>query len=282
MSSVPPTQKLIFPDRQLIMSRTHIMGIVNVTPDSFSDGGKFMDHHTAIEYALRLVDEGADIIDVGGESTRPGSDPVSAYDEWNRVGPVIEAIVDRTDVPISIDTMKPEVAWKAIEAGAIMVNDVTGLRNIDMVDLVAKEGVAVTVMHMLGEPKTMQHNPVYEDVVREVREYLQERIDAAVSAGVKREAIAIDPGIGFGKTVEHNLRLINHVGELAKLGRPVCIGVSRKSFIGSITSSEVTDRLEGSLAAAVIAVCRGARIIRVHDVKETIRAIKVAEAILKS
>jgi len=278
----PPTYKLVFPDRQIILSRTHIMGVVNVTPDSFSDGGSFFEQDTAVKHALGLVEEGADIIDVGGESTRPGSSSVPADEEWRRVEPVIRALERETDVPISIDTMKPEVAWKAIEAGAIMVNDVSGLRNKEMVELVVREHVAVTIMHMLGEPKTMQENPVYQDVVKEVKEYLQSHMQAAIDAGVAKDSIIIDPGIGFGKTVEHNLELINHVSEFAELKRPVMIGASRKSFIGSITRSDVADRLEGSLAAAVMAVVRGAHILRVHDVKQTMRAVKVAEAILKA
>ena len=282
MSWNPPTYKLVFPDRQIILSRVHIMGVVNVTPDSFSDGGKFFDQDTAIKHALRLVEEGADIIDVGGESTRPGSSSVPADEEWRRVEPVIKALGRETDVPISIDSTKPEVAWKAIEAGAIMVNDVSGLRSKEMVELVAREHVAVTIMHMLGEPKTMQESPVYQSVVKEVKDYLHGQIQTAIEAGVAKDSIIIDPGIGFGKTVEHNLELINHVSEFAELGRPVMIGASRKSFIGSITRSDVADRLEGSLAAAVMAVVRGARILRVHDVKQTMRAVKVAEAILKA
>jgi len=282
MSWNPPTYKLAFPDRQMILSRAHIMGVVNVTPDSFSDGGMFYQQDIAIKHALRLAEEGADIIDVGGESTRPGSSSVPADEEWRRVEPVIRALERETDVPISIDTMKPEVAWKAIEAGAIMVNDVSGLRNKEMIELVAREHVAVTIMHMLGEPKTMQENPVYRDVVKDVKDYLRGQLQVAMDAGIAKDSIVIDPGIGFGKTVEHNLELLNRIPDLAELGRPVMIGASRKSFIGAITRAEVTDRLEGSLAAAVMAVVRGARILRVHDVKQTLRALKVAEAILRA
>jgi len=282
MSWNPPVYKLIFPDRQMILSRTHIMGVVNVTPDSFSDGGKYFDQEVAIKHALRLVEEGADIVDVGGESTRPGAGSVSVEEEWRRVEPVIRALERETDVPISIDTMKPEIAWKAIEAGAIMVNDVSGLRNVEMVRLVAKEKVAVVIMHMLGEPRTMQENPTYSDVVKEVKGYLGHQMGVAVKAGIPPEAIVLDPGIGFGKTVQHNLALINHVSDLAELGRPIMVGASRKSFIGKITSTDADDRFEGSLAAAVLATVRGARFMRVHDVRPTIRALKVAEAILKS
>ena len=282
MSWNPPTYKLIFPDRQMILSRTHVMGVVNVTPDSFSDGGKYFDQEAAVKHALRLVEEGADIVDVGGESTRPGAGSVSVEEEWRRVEPIIKALERETDVPISIDTMKPEVAWKAIEAGAIMVNDVSGLRNEEMVKLVAREKVAVIIMHMLGEPRTMQENPAYRDVVKEVKEYLGHQMEVAVKAGVPPEAIVIDPGIGFGKTVQHNVALINHVSDFAELGRPVMIGASRKSFIGKITSANAEDRLEGSIAAAVLATVRGARLVRVHDVRPTVRALKIAEAILKS
>ena len=277
-----PTYKIVFPDRQMILSRMHIMGVVNVTPDSLSDGGKFFDHEVAVKHALSLAEEGADIVDVGGESSRPGAESVSADEEWRRVEPVITALEKETDVPISIDTMKPDVAWKAIEAGAIMVNDVSGLRNPEMVELVAREHVAVTIMHMLGEPRTMQDKPEYQDVVSDIKGYLRRQMDVAVKAGVSQESIVLDPGLGFGKTVDHNLRLINHVTDFLELGRPILIGASRKSFIGHLTKANVDERLEGSLAAAVMAAVRGARMVRVHDVKQTLRALKVAEAILRA
>src|SRR5205807_735914 len=216
---------------EIVLDRTRVMGILNVTPDSFSDGGRYFDAEAALRHGLDLVDMGADLVDIGGESTRPGSDPVPAEEEWRRVGPVIRGLAARVPVPLSVDKMKPDVASNSIEAGASIVNDVSGMRDPSMVRLVAKSRAGVVAMHMLGNPKTMQEHPAYRDVVGEVRSFLADRIRALESAGVASEAIAIDPGVGFGKTLEHNLALLGHLNELAALGHPVVVGVSRKSFI---------------------------------------------------
>lgn len=255
------------------------MGVLNVTPDSFSDGGRFFYPTAAMKRGLQLVEEGADVVDVGGESTRPGSDPVSAEEEAERVVSVIERLAAETDVPISIDTRKPAVADAAVHAGATIVNDVSGGRDPEMFGVVARHGVGMVLMHMLGEPKTMQENPTYEDVVAEVREYLNERLEAAILAGIRPEALAIDPGIGFGKTLEHNLLLLRDVGVLARLGRPVVVGPSRKHFIGELLDADVEQRLEGTIGAAVSLAWSGAHVVRVHDVREVVRALRVADAI---
>ncbi len=264
----------------LNFERTLIMGILNVTPDSFSDGGRFVDTGKAVEHAKRMVEEGADIIDVGGESTRPGSEPVTWEKELERAGPVIERLVEEVKVPISIDTYKPEVAQKCIELGAHMVNDITGLRNREMVGLISRERVPVIAMHMKGYPKTMQENPVYNDVVVEIKEFFSERLSEAGKAGIKD--VIIDPGIGFGKTVEHNLQIIKRLREFKELGCPIMVGPSRKSFIGSITGLPASERLEGTIASVTLSVMNGANIVRVHDVKECKRALKVVESILRT
>ena len=255
------------------------MGIVNVTPDSFSDGGRYLESGAAIEHGRRLLAEGADVLDVGGESTRPGSEPVSAEEELSRVIPVIEALAG--EAPLSVDTAKAEVARAAIAAGATMVNDVTALRgDPEMAGTCAEGGVEVVLMHMLGTPKTMQDDPHYGDVVSEVLDFLAERVAEATAAGIEQSRIWIDPGIGFGKTVAHNLALIARLDRLTRLGRPVLVGASRKSFLGAITGvAEPRDRLAGSLAAALIAVERGARVVRVHDVAATVEALAVAAAV---
>jgi dihydropteroate synthase len=271
---------LRFPDRELVLDRTLVMGVLNVTPDSFSDGGRFLQPEEAIRRAEIMVEEGADLVDVGAESTRPQSEPVSQEEEWRRLEPVLKALVDRLKVPISVDTYKPEIAAKALDIGASMVNDVTGLRNEDMVKVVAKYDVPVVVMHMLGDPKTMQISPTYEEVVADILRFLRERMDRAVQKGVDEEKVIVDPGIGFGKTLEHNLEILRRLGEFRSLGRPILVGASRKSFIGKILDLDVGERLEGSLAAAVLAAARGAHILRVHDVSETVRALRVADAIL--
>jgi dihydropteroate synthase len=257
-----------------------IMGIVNVTPDSFSDGGVFDDDIAAIAHGRRLIAEGAEIIDVGGESTRPGAAPVPPEAELDRVIPVIEGIAGlNLPVQISIDTMKLHVAERALDAGASYVNDVTAFRHDpDLAGLVADRGADCCLMHMLGEPRTMQDDPRYDDVVEDVRAFLEERMNAAIRAGVKEERIQLDPGIGFGKTLEHNLELLRRLDELVALGRPLVIGTSRKSFLGRLTGRDVTERVHATAATSVIAFERGATVFRVHDVAATRDALAVAAA----
>ncbi len=259
----------------------YVMGIVNVTPDSFSDGGKFFDRKQAVDLALRLVEEGADILDVGGESTRPGSDPVSEEEEIRRVLPVIEAVVKYTTAPVSIDTTKSGVAKAALDAGAAMVNDVSALRFDDkMGAVVAAAGVPLVVMHMRGIPKSMQAGPIeYRDLMGELRVFLEEAVKRAVDAGVGQEQIIVDPGIGFGKMPEHNLTILNRIGELRALGRPVLVGPSRKAFIGKILGRDVNQRLHGTAAAVAAAVLGGAHILRVHDAGPMRDVVGVAQAI---
>ncbi len=253
-----------------------IMGVVNVTPDSFSDGGVFDDAQAAITHARRLAAEGAAIIDVGGESTRPGADPVPEQEELARVIPVIEGLAG---VQLSIDTMKARVAEAALDAGATYVNDVSAFRHDpEMAALVADRGVDCCLMHMLGEPRTMQQDPRYDDVVDDVRAFLEERLAAAVAAGIAEERVQLDPGIGFGKTLEHNLELLRRLDELAAIGRPIVVGTSRKSFLGRITGRDVTERVPATVATTVIAYERGARVFRVHDVAATADALAVAAA----
>jgi dihydropteroate synthase len=261
--------------------RPYIMGILNVTPDSFSDGGKFFDGKKAVDQALRLVEEGADILDVGGESTRPGSDAVSEEEEIKRVLPVIQAAVRYTTAPVSIDTTKARVAKAALDAGAAMVNDVSALRfDEKMGELVAAAGVPLVVMHMRGVPKTMQAGPIeYADLLAEIRTFLEESLQRAADAGVEREQIIVDPGIGFGKTPEHNLTILNRIGELLALGRPVLVGPSRKAFIGKILDKEADQRLHGTAAAVAASVFGGAHILRVHDVGPMRDVIEVTRAI---
>jgi len=262
---------------EIVLDRPRVMGILNVTPDSFSDGGRYLEPDAAIRRALEMVAQGADLIDIGGESTRPGSDPVPADEEWRRIRPVFEGIARTTGVPLSVDTRKPEVAARALEAGASIVNDVSGLRDPEMVRGIAGARAGAVIVHMLGEPKTMQVAPSYGDVVAEVRGFLAARIETAVLAGVPREALAVDPGIGVGKALDHNLELLAHIGDLTALGRPVVIGVSRKSFLGALFPSTSGERLSASLAAAAFAVIQGAQVVRVHDVAETVRALQVVK-----
>ncbi len=262
--------------------RTLVMGIVNVTPDSFSDGGQYYNPEVAISHAKELVSEGADIIDIGGESTRPGSEAVSLDDELARVIPVIKGISNEVSVPISIDTCKSQVAKAALDAGASIINDISAMRfDPKIADISAKYGVPLILMHMKGTPRDMQKNPEYTDVLSVIGEFLKERVEFAVSKGVLREMIIIDPGVGFGKKLEHNYEIIKNLGELEKLQLPILIGTSRKSVIGNTLDLDVTERLEGSLATVTMSVINGADIVRVHDVKETVRAVKMTDAIYK-
>jgi dihydropteroate synthase len=264
--------------------RTLVMGIVNVTPDSFSDGGLFAGPQDAVAHGARLVDEGADILDIGGESTRPGSEEVPADEELARVLPVIEGLrAARPDAPLSVDTRKPEVAAKALAAGASIVNDVTAATtDRTMFDVAKDAGAGLVLMHMLGEPKTMQDDPRYDDVVAEVHEFLRERVEAAVFAGISVEHLAIDPGIGFGKTLEHNLDLLRNLDALRDLDAAVLVGASRKRFIGTLTGvDDAADRVEGSIAAGVWSVSSGVDVLRVHDVRQTVRALRVVDAIVR-
>jgi dihydropteroate synthase len=277
-------KKLLESDRILIM------GILNVTPDSFYDGGRYYTAKKALRHAEKLAEEGADIIDIGGESTRPGSEPLPENEELRRVAPIIKEIGHITGwrIPVSIDTYKSGVARQAIEMGAEMVNDISGLgADPEMAPLLAKTGVPVVIMHMKGTPKLMQKNPRYKDVVAEVIEFFRDRTTLARSVGIDAEKIILDPGIGFGKTTAHNLAILKNFKKFGELGYKTAVGVSRKSFIGKILGSEsspapLSERLEGSIAAAVLAAASGAKILRVHDVRETKRAIKVAEAILSA
>lgn len=265
---------------QLDLTRPNVMGIVNVTPDSFSDGGKYASIDLAVEHALQLIAEGADILDIGGESARPGAEPVSLQEELRRVIPVIEALSQVTAVPLSIDTYKPEVMRAAIAAGADIVNDICALREPGALEIVADSNAGVCLMHMQGVPQTMQLNPMYEDVVAEVRQFLADRADACLAKGIARERILLDPGFGFGKTTVHNVTLLQHLDRLNALGYPLLVGVSRKSVLGRIAGGDELQRLHAGLAASVISVMKGAKIVRVHDVKATVDALKVVAAVM--
>jgi dihydropteroate synthase len=259
--------------------RPLVMGIVNVTPDSFSDGGRFLDADTAVAHAERLIAEGADVLDIGGESTRPGAEPVSVDEELLRVIPVVERLRSRP-VPLSVDTMKPEVARAALDAGARIVNDVAGFRDAEMIRVAAEKRASVVVMHMRGTPQTMQSEPRYADVVREVGQFFEDRLRVLEESGIPPRAVCLDPGIGFGKTLDHNLELLANLGAFARFGRPVCLGVSRKGFIGKLCGREKHERLAGSLAVASFAAARGqAQVLRVHDVAETRDAAVLLDAI---
>jgi len=257
------------------------MGIINVTPDSFYDGGRYLDAENAVEHGLRLAGEGADILDVGGESTRPGSDPTPAEEERRRVVPVVAGLRRQTDRLISVDTSKLEVAEAALDAGADIINDINAF-SLDprLLVLTAQKDAGLIIMHMKGTPKTMQVHPRYENVVGEVRSFLADKIEIARAYGLNERNIIVDPGIGFGKRLEDNLALINELGALSGLGRPILLGVSRKSFIGKIIDAPVQERLEGTIAASIVGIVRGAHILRVHDVKALQRAVRIAEAIL--
>jgi dihydropteroate synthase len=262
--------------------KTYIMGILNVTPDSFSDGGQFFSRESALKRAEEMLQEGADIIDVGGESTRPYSEPVPLEEELQRVIPVIEAIKEKLRAKVSIDTYKKSVAREAIEAGADMINDISGLTfERDLASIAAKKKVPLVLMHIKGKPKTMQDDPHYENLMSEIASALRNSSKRAAEGGVKNGKIIIDPGIGFGKTVEHNLEILNNLRTLKSLGHPILVGLSRKSFIGHVLQAETTERLEGGLAAAAIAIRNGASLLRVHDVKEFSKAARMADAITK-
>lgn len=264
----------------IAFDRPMVMGVLNVTPDSFSDGGRFAGRDDALRQAEAMIAAGAAIIDVGGESTRPGAAAVAEAEECERVVPVIEALRGVTDCAISVDTSKPAVMRAAVSAGAAMINDVRALRADGALEAAAALGATVCLMHMQGQPRTMQHAPYYDQVTREVGEFLGERREACIAAGIPRGHIVLDPGFGFGKSVAHNVELLANLRQLAALGQPLLVGLSRKSTLGALTGREVDDRLAASIAAAVIAVLNGALIVRVHDVKETVDALKVAQAVM--
>jgi len=261
----------------LSFDRTLLMGILNVTPDSFSDGGLFIDTENAVAHAKQMARDGADIIDVGGESTRPGSAPLSAKEELDRVLPVVTQLTCELPIPISIDTYKPQVAKGCLKAGVHLINDITGLIDPGMVTLAAEYNAPVIIMHMKGTPKNMQENPTYHDVIEEINAFFHERITTARKAGIKN--VIIDPGIGFGKTVEHNLLILKHLDKFIYHGCPLLVGPSRKSFIGMIIGLPPQERLDGTIAAVTVAVMNGAHIVRVHDVRQCKRAIQVVDAI---
>jgi dihydropteroate synthase len=264
----------------LDLAQPKVMGVLNVTPDSFSDGGQYAGVDAALARAERMVEEGAAVVDVGGESTRPGASPVSVEEEIRRVVPVIERLVSRMAVPVSVDTSKPEVMRAAVDAGAQMINDVRALRVPGALAAAAASGAALCLMHMRGEPDSMQSAPAYDDVIAEVRGFLDARVAACLSAGIARERLCIDPGIGFGKLPEHNLALLAGLARIGQPSLPILVGVSRKSLVGIITGRPPADRLAGSVAFAALAVARGARIVRAHDVAATVDAVKVAAALL--
>jgi len=256
-----------------------VMGILNVTPDSFSDGGRYLHRDAAVTQALQMEKDGAAIVDVGGESTRPGARPVALQEELDRVIPVIEVLRDTLSIPVSIDTSKPEVMAAAVQAGAGLINDVNALRSKGAVEQAAKLAVPVCLMHMQGQPDTMQQAPRYDSVLDEISAFLTERIDACVAQGIPHEQLLIDPGFGFGKALEHNLELLRRLRELEKLGCPLLVGLSRKSMLGTLTCREAEQRVAASVAAALLAVERGASVVRVHDVAETVDALKILEAV---
>ena len=274
------TPRLDCAGRPLLLDRTRIMGIVNVTPDSFSDGGQGVDADAAIAHGLRLAAEGADLLDVGGESTRPGAAGVAAEEELRRVLPVLSRLVRETSLPVSVDTSQPEVMRAAVAAGAGLINDVRALRRPGALEAAAALGVPVCVAHMLGDPGSMQMNPQYDDVVGEVHRFLAERVFACELAGIERKRVLVDPGFGFGKTLQHNLSLLASLRRFANLGAGLLVGLSRKSMIGALTGQDVpAERVAGSVAAALLAAQRGARIVRVHDVAATRQALAVWEAL---
>jgi dihydropteroate synthase len=266
--------------KTLDLSHPRVMGILNVTPDSFSDGGDFIRPDAAVERARRMVEEGADILDIGGESTRPGAPPVSEQEELDRVIPIIQAVASELPVPISIDTSKPGVMREAVAAGAGMINDVMALQAAGALEAARDTGVPVCLMHMQGEPRTMQQNPEYGDVVEDLLQFFRQRIEACTGTGIPRERLLLDPGFGFGKRLEHNVALLARLERFTELGRPLLVGISRKSMIGALLGdAPVSERLHGSVAAALFAMERGAAIIRVHDVRPTVDALTVIQAL---
>lgn len=280
MQSIPsPTTQFICGKYTLNLTQPHIMGIVNVTPDSFSDGGKYANTELAVSHALQLIQEGADILDIGGESTRPGAAPVALDEELSRVIPVIEALSKIAKVPISIDTYKPEVMRLAIAAGADIVNDVRALQEDGALALVANSKVGVCLMHMQGTPQTMQTAPNYHDVVKEVQEFLIARLNAALNVGIAKNRILLDPGFGFGKRTQDNIELLQKLDTLANIGQPLLVGLSRKSILGTIVGASVEQKLHAGIAASIISVMKGAKVVRVHDVKATVDAFKVFNAL---
>lgn len=271
--------KLQLGKRVMNLDRARVMGILNVTPDSFSDGGRFPETEDALRWAVSMTDAGADIIDVGGESTRPGSDETSLQEELDRVMPVIEGITSRIDIPVSIDTSKPEVMRSAVEAGASMINDVFALRREGAIDAAISAGVPVCLMHMQGTPRDMQATPNYNALPGDVINFLADRVEACVTAGLGRNLLVVDPGFGFGKTDQHNLEILAGLGQFADLGLPLLVGLSRKRTLGNLTGRSADHRAAGGVAAAVIAVQNGANIIRTHDVADTVDALKLVSAV---
>jgi len=260
--------------------RTHVMGVLNVTPDSFSDGGLFLQREKAIEHGITMAEEGADFIDVGGESTRPFSNPVSREEEMERVVPVIEALAREIRVPISIDTCKGTVAREALKAGASMINDISALRlDPDLGSVAAESGVPVILMHMKGTPENMQKNPVYDDLIGEIKSFLEDAAKKAMEAGIREDLILIDPGIGFGKTFDHNLQIIKQLPSFLSLGRPLLIGTSNKSFIGQVLGKKVDERVTGTMATVAVAAMHGAHVVRVHNVRKAVETIRMVDAI---
>ena len=275
-----PAHTFVCGKYQLNLNRPHVMGIVNVTSDSFSDGGKYASTDLAVAHALTLIAEGADILDIGGESTRPGATPVSLENELKRVIPVLEALAKLSTVPLSIDTYKPQVMRDAIAAGADIVNDIRALQEPDALKIVASSNAGVCLMHMQGLPQTMQLDPRYDNVVEEVAQFLSNRRNVAVAHGIAQERILLDPGFGFGKRSLHNIALIQHLEKLTMIGQPLLVGLSRKSVLGAIVGGGEQQRLHAGIAASVISAMKGAKIIRVHDVKATVDALKVVAAVM--
>ena len=259
------------------LNRPLVMGILNITPDSFSDGGQYLDSDAALKHAEKMIEEGADIIDIGGESTRPGSDPVSSDEELKRILPIIKALKKNSNIVISVDTYKPKVMQQVIDMGVEMINDVFALQQPGGIDVIKKSNVGICLMHMQGTPKTMQLNPTYQDVVNEVKSFLEECTHSLIAEGIDSERIMLDPGFGFGKTFEHNITLLQNLESFQSLKFPLLVGLSRKSFIRKILSGNHDDHLSGSIAAAILSILKGAKIVRVHDVKETQSAIKIIQ-----